>query len=346
MKNIIVCFIFSLLFSHYTYGQQTGKFQNYKITDSVFSGMLKIESNNASKERLTMARFKILNEKSLIKDVQKIFYKSLRTLKKDKILTKCLKNDFDSLKIESSIILAYKWDGKITDVSFDLSPFIVNEVLSEDDINYISNELKTNVKIAVQTNGGHIYLDKYDSDWQISVKKKKIPITEYYKEYSKKKGYKKYVIKLHSNKYSPAIMNVNPIKAITGKQTMGEISINRIEFDSIVSNTIKEVLKHRKKYDEVYYQLKDEFEKNKTLSNIAIWYNGYGKILHCSFYVSSVVLDRILVEEDFEVISKALEEITLKINDTSQNGYTPWGDYDPEWRKGIKYISIPMIRFQ
>ena len=131
MKYIIVCFIFSLLFSHYTYGQQTGKFQNYKITDSVFSGMLKIESNNASKERLTMARFKILNEKSLIKDVQKIFYKSLRTLKKDKIVTKCLKNDFDSLKIESSIILAYKWDGKITDVSYDLSPFIVNEVLSE-----------------------------------------------------------------------------------------------------------------------------------------------------------------------------------------------------------------------
>ena len=89
------------------------------------------------------------------------------------------------------------------------------------------------------TNNDHIHLDNYSPEWETDFNKKFIPITEYYKEYSKKKGYKKYVIKLHSNKYSPTIMNVNPIKAITGKQTMGEISINRIEIDSIVSNTIK-----------------------------------------------------------------------------------------------------------
>ena len=345
MKKQIASAIISLFFSFSIYGQEIKDYQKYKVIGSNPQS-LKITSRNNLRGKNSMIKYPIINEQSFIKEVQTLFFDTLKELGKYNLVTKQLKAEYDSLKTESYITLIYTKEEEIIDLTFHFSQSITFDIFSEKDIDYIYNKLKNNLKIKLQTNNDQIHLDRYSPEWGTDFYKKIIPITEYYKEYSKKKGYKKYVIKLHSNKYSPAIMNVNPIKAITGKQTMGEICINRIEFDSIISNTIKEVLKHRKKYDEFYNQLKDEFEKNKTLSNIAIWYNGYGKILHCSFYVSSVVLDRILVEEDFEVISKALEEITLKINDTSQNGYTPWGDYDPEWRKGIKYISIPMIRFQ
>lgn len=345
MKKQIASAIISLFFSFSIYGQEIKDYQKYKVIGSNPQS-LKITSRNNLRGKNSMIKYPIINEQSFIKEVQTLFFDTLKELGKYNLVTKQLKAEYDSLKTESYITLIYTKEEEIIDLTFHFSQSITFDIFSEKDIDYIYNKLKNNLKIKLQTNNDQIHLDRYSPEWGTDFYKKIIPITEYYKEYSKKKGYKKYVIKLHSNKYSPKIMNVNPIKEITGKQTMGEICINRIEIDSIISNTIKEVLKHRKKYDEFYNQLKDEFEKNKTLSNIAIWYNGYGKILHCSFYVSSVVLDLILEEEDFEAISNALEKITLRINATSQNGYTPWGDYNPEWKENIKYASIPMIRFQ
>lgn len=344
MKRIIYI-IFSLLFSLPHYGQYKKENKHFSITGSD-SDILQIMYPKELEGKSTMAQFEILNESSLIKHCQNVFFKAIKELNKCDITMERLKTEYDSLKIESYITLYYTGNEEIRNISFHFSQFVINNILSEEDLEFIYKKLKNTIKIKLHTNEGHIYLDKYDSEWKTSYKKKIIPITEFYKEYSRKKGYRDHVIKLMSNKSTPAMMSIHSIEPITEKQTVGEISINRIETDSVISETIKMVLNQRKKYDALYHQLKYEYEKNKTISNIAIWYNGKGEIRHCSFYVSSDVLDNILVEKDFNAISTALKNLIIKVDDSPQNGYTAWGDYDPEWKSGIKYMSIPIIRFQ
>ena len=89
MKKIIYI-ILSLLFSLSNYGQYKKENKHFSITGSD-SDIIQIMYPKELEGKSTMAQFEILNESSLIKHCQNVFFKALKELNKYDITMERLK---------------------------------------------------------------------------------------------------------------------------------------------------------------------------------------------------------------------------------------------------------------
>jgi hypothetical protein len=233
-------------------------FTNYSVKKSHLPHLYEIKKQHKIEGKHSLAQFEILNKDSLHTKIRELFFHTLKDIGKYEIISKRLKREFDSTKIDSKIEITYNGNGRILDIAIHLPFSIINDFIFEKDVNLIYNNIKK-LALNIEANNGHIYLNTYDPDWRKNYKKITIDLTEFYKEDSLNKGFKYYIVKKSSQDQWE--ISSDEKYCFTKKTTFADTGIYPYYIDSIVSKNIDFTLKSINKYKQ-YYQAKKTKEKD------------------------------------------------------------------------------------